>query len=58
MRCALIEAETRDEVLREMEARMRKMEEMYSRRLMNEVKIISGPRPSSYLKSYSGSKMS
>jgi kinesin family protein 20 len=39
MRCALIEAETREEVLREMEERMRKMEEMYSRRLMSEVKL-------------------
>lgn len=37
MRCALIEAETREEVMREMEERMRVMEAMYSRRLMNEV---------------------
>lgn len=37
MRCALIEAETREEVMREMEERMRVMETMYSRRLMNEV---------------------
>lgn len=37
MRCALIEAETREEVMREMEERMRMMEEKYSRRLMNEV---------------------
>lgn len=37
MRCALIEAETREEVMREMEERMRMMEEMYSRRLMSEV---------------------
>jgi len=37
MRCALIEAETREEVMREMEERMRIMEAMYSRRLMNEV---------------------
>ncbi|KIM48329.1 hypothetical protein M413DRAFT_440050 [Hebeloma cylindrosporum] len=36
MRCALIEAETREEVMREMEERMRVMEAMYSRRLMNE----------------------
>lgn len=37
MRCALIEAETREEVMREMEERMKMMEEMYSRRLMSEV---------------------
>jgi hypothetical protein len=37
MRCALIEAETREEVMREMEERMRIMEEKYSRRLMSEV---------------------
>lgn len=37
MRCALIEAETREEVMREMEERMRTMEQMYSRRLMSEV---------------------
>ncbi|RDB29118.1 Kinesin-like protein KIF20B [Hypsizygus marmoreus] len=37
MRCAIVEAETREEVMREMEARMRTMEEMYSRRLMNEL---------------------
>ncbi|KDR84859.1 hypothetical protein GALMADRAFT_52618, partial [Galerina marginata CBS 339.88] len=36
MRCALVEAETREEVMREMEERMRMMEEMYSRRLMSE----------------------
>jgi len=40
MRCALIEAETREEILREMDERMRKMEAMYSRRLMSEVKIV------------------
>jgi len=39
MRCALIEAETREEVMREMEERMRVMETMYSRRLMNEVRL-------------------
>lgn len=38
MRCAIIEAETREEVMREMEERMRNMEQMYSRRLMNEVR--------------------
>ena len=37
MRCALIEAETREEVMREMEERMRSMEAMYTRRLMSEV---------------------
>ncbi|KAG6817626.1 hypothetical protein H0H87_006254 [Tephrocybe sp. NHM501043] len=37
MRCAVIEAETREEVMREMEERMRNMEEMYSRRLMKEL---------------------
>ncbi|KAG6868545.1 hypothetical protein C0993_001241 [Termitomyces sp. T159_Od127] len=37
MRCAIIEAETREEVMREMEERMRSMEEVYSRRLMKEV---------------------
>lgn len=37
MRCALIEAETREEVMREMEERMRSMEAMYARRLMSEV---------------------
>ena len=37
MRCALVEAETREEVMREMEERMRKMEEMYSRRITSEV---------------------
>ncbi|KAF9269962.1 kinesin-domain-containing protein [Marasmius fiardii PR-910] len=37
MRCALIEAETREEVMREMEERMQEMERMYTRRLMKEV---------------------
>jgi len=37
MRCALTEVETREEVMREMEERMRIMEEKYSRRLMSEV---------------------
>ena len=37
MRRALIEAETREEVMREMEERMRSMEAMYTRRLMSEV---------------------
>lgn len=43
MRCAIVEAETREEVMREMEGRMRSMEAMYSRRLMSEV---SGLGPS------------
>jgi hypothetical protein len=40
MRCAIIEAETREEVMREMEERMRSMEVMYSRRLMTEVSAL------------------
>ncbi|KAI1797554.1 kinesin-domain-containing protein [Ganoderma leucocontextum] len=34
LRCALIEAETREEVMVEMEERMRSMEDMFTRRLM------------------------
>ncbi|KAJ8517057.1 hypothetical protein ONZ45_g5728 [Pleurotus djamor] len=37
LKCAVIEAETREEVMKEMEERMRQMEKMYARRLMNEV---------------------
>ena len=37
MRCAIIEVETREEVMQEMEERMRTMENMYTRRLMKEV---------------------
>jgi kinesin family protein 20 len=37
MRCAIIEAETREEVIREMEERMRSMERVYAKRLMDEV---------------------
>lgn len=37
MRCAIIEAETREEVMHEMEDRMQSMEAMHSRRLMSEV---------------------
>ncbi|KAF9458348.1 P-loop containing nucleoside triphosphate hydrolase protein [Collybia nuda] len=37
MRCAIVEAETREEVMREMEGRMRSMEKMYSKRLMAEL---------------------
>lgn len=38
MRCAIIEAEVREEVMREMELRMASMEKMYARRLMHEVR--------------------
>ncbi|KAJ8703034.1 hypothetical protein PTI98_001692 [Pleurotus ostreatus] len=37
LKCAVIEAETREEVMKEMEERMRTMEKMYARRIMNEV---------------------
>jgi len=37
MRCATIEAETREEVMQEMEERMRAVERLYAKRLMNEV---------------------
>ena len=37
MRCAIIEAETREEVIQEMEERMQQMEKMYNRRLMKQV---------------------
>ncbi|KAH8086663.1 P-loop containing nucleoside triphosphate hydrolase protein [Cristinia sonorae] len=37
IKAAVIEAETREEVMQEMEARMRNMEKMYTRRLMAEV---------------------
>lgn len=43
MRCAIVEAETREEVMREMEGRMRSMEAMYSRRLMSEVSSLLAP---------------
>ena len=39
MRCAIIEAETREEVMKEMDERMRSVERMYARRLMNEVSM-------------------
>lgn len=42
MRCVIVEAETREDVMKEMEARMREIEKTYSQRLMSEVK--SGPR--------------
>ncbi|KAF9072744.1 P-loop containing nucleoside triphosphate hydrolase protein [Rhodocollybia butyracea] len=37
MRCAFVEAEVRDEVMREMESRMADMEDMYTRRLAREI---------------------
>ncbi|KAF9229627.1 kinesin-domain-containing protein [Gyrodon lividus] len=37
MRCAIVEAETREEVMREMEERMRAVERTCAQRLMNEV---------------------
>ncbi|KAH0838561.1 kinesin-domain-containing protein [Lanmaoa asiatica] len=37
MRCAIVEAETREEVMREMEERMRAVERTYALRLMSEV---------------------
>ena len=50
MRCAIIEAETREEVMREMEDRMRNMEAMYSRRLMKEVSVLKDRTPITSLK--------
>lgn len=41
MRCALVEAETREEVMREMEERMRAVERTYALRLMSEVRQYS-----------------
>lgn len=38
MKCVLIEAETRESVMREMEERMRKMEQTHAQRLMKEVR--------------------
>ena len=37
LRCALIEAETREEVMIEMEERMQSMENMFTKRLMRVV---------------------
>jgi hypothetical protein len=39
----MIEAETREEVMREMEERMGKMEDMYSKRLITEVSRMGFP---------------
>lgn len=38
MRSVIIEAQTREEVMTEMEERMKRMEGVYSRRLMQEVR--------------------
>jgi kinesin family member 20 len=38
MRCAEIEAETREEVMKEMKERMKTMQQLYTRRLMTEVR--------------------
>ena len=38
MRCAVIEAETREEVMREMEERMFNMERVFAKRLKSEVR--------------------
>lgn len=37
LRCAFVEAETREEVMKEMEERMREVERTYAQRLMSEV---------------------
>lgn len=39
MRSAVIEAETREEVMREMEERISEIEKRFARRLMNEVRL-------------------
>ena len=39
MRCAITEAETREEVMEEMEERMRNMEKMYLERIADEVEM-------------------
>lgn len=46
MRCAIIEADTREEVIQEMEERMHRMEEMYTRRLVKQVCPFLPGRPS------------
>ena len=45
MQCAVIEAETREEVMEEMEERMRSMEKMYTRRLAQEVSRLMSSFP-------------
>lgn len=45
MRASVVEAETREEVTREMEERMQAMERMFMRRLASEVcVVIESPR--------------
>lgn len=39
MRCAIVEAEVREEVMLDMEQRMREMEEIHARRLIREVRV-------------------
>jgi kinesin family member 20 len=39
MRSVVIESETREEVMGEMEERIREMEKRFARRLMNEVRL-------------------
>lgn len=39
MRSAVVEAETREEVMREMEERIGEIEKRFTRRLMNEVRV-------------------
>lgn len=39
MHCAITEAETREEVMEEMEERMRNMEKMYLKRITDEVEM-------------------
>lgn len=39
MRCAITEAETREEVMQEMEEKMRNMEKMYLKRIADEIEM-------------------
>jgi len=39
MRCIIVEAETREDVMKEMEERMREIEKTYNQRLMSEVRL-------------------
>ena len=47
MRCAVVEAETREEVMRDMEDQIREMETRFARRLMNEVRLSGQERQQS-----------
>lgn len=49
MRCALVEAEVREEVMHEMEERMQRMETMFQARLANEVKCCLWARATAFL---------